>query len=169
MAQMPVEKGFWPCSDLSSYACFGEVCKGSDCFHRLLRGEITIADPYDGPILFILFDELQMPWRRLVGIVGRPITKHAVQRDIKILIHIAIQIGHTPAYREINQSFMVVQILLASRDQSSDGRIAAIVERKEDVVGQHHLSGDLQTLETSSRASTVPSTRGLTSALGFPR
>ena len=94
----------------------------------------AVEDPHLGPIVFVLFDKLQMTLGDLVGIVCWTILEHAMQRDVKIGVDFAVELAVTPADGKINQSIMVIEVLVASGQQCLNRFFAAIVESEKNMM-----------------------------------
>ena len=94
----------------------------------------AVEDPHLGPIVLVLFDKLQMALGDLVGIVCWTILEHAMQRDVEIGVDFAVELAVTPADGKINQSIMVIEVLVARGQQCLNRFFAAIVESEKNMM-----------------------------------
>lgn len=94
----------------------------------------AVEDSDLGPVCFVFLDEFQVPLGRLVRVMRWSVLEDAMQRDVEILIHIAIQLTIASANRKANQSVMVIKVLVAGGNQRFNRFITTVDQLKENVV-----------------------------------
>ena len=90
----------------------------------------------------VFFDEFQMPWVFLIGIVGGLVLEDQVKGDVPVGgVHVSVEFLATGAHGEIDGAFVPVQVFFAASDEGIAVGVGPFLQSEENHVGKLGIIG----------------------------